>query len=196
MIDFIQRLQLALGDVARRSALKVVAGIVLAVGAGFLVAALWSWLAHGLGWGATMASLAVGAGFALIGVAILTVASRPRHIMPTGEDLRREVEAQVNHAADAAVDRARTEARRVADLAESRVGSLMGSAGLSSESIGAARRRAADAADRAARAADSNAGSMAKLIGAFAIGVTLASRLGSRRPPPGGRYGDEEDRDS
>ena len=74
MFDYAQRLQLALGDVVRRSALKVIAGVVLAVAIGFLLAALWSWLAHGLGWGATMASLAIGGGFVVIGAIILMVA--------------------------------------------------------------------------------------------------------------------------
>ncbi|WCR11904.1 phage holin family protein [Paracoccus stylophorae] len=207
MFDYAQRLQLALGDVVRRSALKVIAGVVLAVAVGFLLAALWSWLAHGLGWGATMASLAIGGGFVVIGAIILMVASRERHPMPTGDDLRREVEARASLAADAAVNRVQAEALRVADMAENKVHSLIdhagfranklasdterraqemfrgaaGSIGLTGQNIGKARNRAAGAARQASRAADSDAGNMAKLIGAFAVGVTLAAKLQERR---------------
>lgn len=67
MFDYAQRLQLALGDTARRSAIKLVAGLFLLVGLGFLIAALWSWLAIGLGLGATYASLIVGGSFSLVG---------------------------------------------------------------------------------------------------------------------------------
>lgn len=209
MFDYTRRLQLALGDVARRSALKIVAGVVLAVGAGFLLAALWSWLAYGLGWGATLASLVIGGGFALIGVVILIVASKPRHEMPTSDDLRREVEARVSLAADAAVDRVQAEALRVADMAENKVQSLIDQAGyranklasdterraqgfvrdtarsvgLTGDNLDAARKHAGKAADRASQAANSDAGIMAKLIGAFAIGVALAAKLRERRKP-------------
>lgn len=200
MFDYAQRLQLALGDIARRSVLKVVAGVVLAVAVGFLIAALWSWLAYGLGWGATLASLAVGGGFALIGIIILLVASKPKHTMPTGEDLRREVEARVSLATDAAVGRAQSEALRVADMAENKVHSLMDRVGFRSkdtanraeravhgfvrkrtENVGLDSEKVADAHKRVTRASESNAGSMAKLIGAFAIGITLAAKLQERR---------------
>ena len=68
MFDYAQRLQLALKDTARRSAMKVVAGLVLAIAAGFLIAALWSFLAHDLDWGPALASLGVAVLFILIGV--------------------------------------------------------------------------------------------------------------------------------
>ena len=68
MFDYAQRLQLALKDTARRSAMKAAAGIVLAVAAGFLVAALWSFLAHNLGWGPALASLVVAGLFILAGL--------------------------------------------------------------------------------------------------------------------------------
>jgi hypothetical protein len=200
MLDYAQRLQLALGDIARRSVLKVVAGVVLAVAVGFLIAALWSWLASGLGWGATLASLAVGGGFALIGIIILLVASKPKHTMPTGDDLRREVGVRVSLATDAAVGRAQSEALRVADMAENKVHSQMDRVGFRSkdtanraeravhgfvrkraEDVGLDSENAADARERVMRASESNAGSMAKLIGAFAIGVTLAAKLQERR---------------
>lgn len=181
MFDYVQKLQLALGDVARRTGLKAAAGLILGIGAAFLVAALWSWLATELGWGAMLASLTVGGGFVLIGLIMFGVASRQKHRMPTTDDLKREVQARVSLAADAATDRARTEAVRIADLAEQRVqGFVRDSAagiGLTTENIQAARDGARHAAEGASRAANSNAGSMAKLIGAFAIGVALAARL-------------------
>lgn len=203
MFDYVQRLQLALSDTARRTAMKVVAGVVLAVGAGFLLAALWSWLAYGLGWGATLASLAIGGGFVVIALILLAAASKPRHEMPTSDDLKREVEARVNLVADAAADRARQEAGRVMDMAGNKVTSLMDQAsyrankfandaerrvystaretaekvGLTPENVEAAKRTFASTAETTTRAANSNAGSMAKLIGAFAIGIAFANRL-------------------
>lgn len=207
MFDYTRRLQLALGDTARRTAMKVVAGLVIAVGVGFLLAALWSWLAYGLGWGPIYASLTVGGGFVLLGLVLLAMTSRPRHTMPTSDDLKREVEAQVSMVANAAADRARSEAMRVVGLAEDKVSSLMGGvgyrankmandaerraqglardaakkAGLNSERIKAAQDGAERVQRKARAAANSNAGSMAKLLAAFAVGITLAAKLRERR---------------
>jgi hypothetical protein len=200
MFDYAQRMQLALTDVARRSAMKIVAGVVMLIGAGFLLAALWSWLAYGLGWGPTMASLVIGAAAVVIGVIVLVVSNQRRHEMPTTQDLKHEVEAQLNLVADAAVDRVKGEARRVVGMAESKAQSLMDEAGyraqkLASDTeervygfargVGGAVGLNADnlhaATDTARRAAGSNAGSMAKLIGAFAMGITLASKLQEAR---------------
>lgn len=207
MFDYVQRLQLALGDVARRTGMKAAAGGALIVGAAFFVAALWSWLATGLGWGPMAASLAVGGIFAAVGVVLMLAASRQRHAMPTTEDLKREVEARVSLAADAAVLRARSEAARVADMAENKVHALMDEAGfranklaedaerrvhglvrdtaqgigLTSSNLRTVREGARTTSKAVSRAAGSNAGSMAKLIGAFAVGVTLAARLSEGR---------------
>lgn len=207
MFDYAQRLQLALGDTARRSAIKLVAGLFLLVGLGFLIAALWSWLAIGLGLGATYASLIVGGIFLAFGLIAFFVASKPRHEMPTTDDLKREVEARVNLAADAAVDRARAEAMRLAEMAEDKARSVVGNAGFraaraassaehfardtaqrsgfTDENIQAAQEKMHQAAQAGSRAANSNVGSMAKLIGAFAVGITLASKLRGGRDNPG-----------
>lgn len=196
MFDYVQKLQLALTDTARRSAMKVVAGVILAVGVGFLLAALWAWLAYDLRWGATLASLAIGGAFVVIAVILLLMSNTRRHQMPTGDELRREVEMRLSLAADAAADRAQAEAARVMDMAGDRVTSLMDDAGhrvsrfagdaerkvkgaarsvgLSSENLDAAKAKVSEASN-------SNAGSMAKVIGAFAIGVTLAAKLRERR---------------
>ncbi|RMC31009.1 phage holin family protein [Paracoccus alkanivorans] len=170
MFDYTRRLQLALGDALRRSTMKIVAGVVIAAGAGFLVAALWIWLAYGLEWGAALASLAIGGGFVVIGMFILLMAKNPRHPMPTTDELKREVDTHVNLAADAATERARNEAARVMGMAESKLFSLMGGAGKTA-------RKAARGKQRLSAAANSNTGSMVKLLAAFAIGAVLASRL-------------------
>lgn len=214
MFDYAQRLQLALKDTARRSVMKLVAGLVLAIAAGFLIAALWSFLAHNLDWGPALASLAIGALFVLVAVILLAMSKKAKHQMPTKEDLRKEVEARVNLATEAAADKARVEASRLMDMAGNKVVSLMDDAaykankladdterrvygavrsvaqstGLTPSNIQMAKTKVEDATQTLSRASSSNAGSMAKLLGAFAVGVTLASKLGERR-----RYDDYED---
>lgn len=203
MFDFARRMQLAVGDTARRAALKAVAGLAGLIAAGFLLAALWSFLATELDWGAALASLAIGGGLALIALILIAMSSRQRHAMPTTDDLKREVEARVSLAADAAVARARTEATRMVDLAETKAHSLMDNAsyrasklvndterkvfgsvrdtarsvGLTSENLQAAERKVRDGKQQLSQASNSNAGSVAKLVGAFAVGVTLAAKL-------------------
>lgn len=211
MFDYVQRVQLALGDVARRSAFKAVAGLLFAIGAGFLLAALWSWLATGLGWGSMLASLAIGGGLIVTGLLIIAVSARRKHRMPTTDDLRREVEARVGLAADAASARAQAEALRMVGMVENKAHSLFDratfrankfasdaerqaqdlahKAGFTPENVHAARETADRAQKTVRRAAASNPGSMAKLLGAFAIGVALAARLRER-----GHRDDDPDR--
>ncbi|MDO5614103.1 MAG: phage holin family protein [Paracoccus sp. (in: a-proteobacteria)] len=210
MFDYARNMKLALADTARRTAFKAAAGVVIAVGAGFLLAALWSFLATDLGWGSTMASLAVGGGFVVIGVIVMLVAGKVRHQPPTTDDLKAEVEARISLAADAAMNRAQSEAARFADMAENRVHSLIDrasyqaskvvgdaersaygfarntarSVGLTAENLNTAqekvdeaRRMARDAGHKVSEAANTNAGSMAKLVGALAVGVALASKV-------------------
>lgn len=203
MFDYARNMKLAVQDTLRRSALKAAAGGVMLIGIGFLLAALWSYLATELGWGSMMASLAIGGGFALVGLILLMVGGRVTHQAPTTDDLKREVEARLTLVADIAAERARTEAMRVVDGAADRANALFDRAtgtasrfvsdagdtvrdtarkvGLSAENVEAAKETAQDAARQAKAAANSNAGSMAKLVGAFAIGLTLASKLGGRR---------------
>lgn len=219
MFDYVNRLQLAVKDTARRSVMKLVAGVIFGIAAGFLMAALWSFLAVNLGWGPMLASLAIGGGLVLISFILLAIASRQKHAMPTADDLKKEVEARVSLATDAAVDRARAEAARVVDMAGNRAQSLIDEAGyrasklagdterrvygmardaartvgLTTGNIASVKQGARDATDSAKRAADSNAGSMAKLIGAFAVGVTLAAKLQDSRRPAYDRDFDEDD---
>lgn len=207
MFDYAQRLQLALKDTARRSVMKLVAGIVLAIAFGFLLAALWSFLAHNLDWGPALASLAIGGLFIVVAVVLLAMSKTTKHQMPTKEDLRKEVEARVNLAAEAASDKARVEAARLMDMAGNKVVSLMDDAtyranrlagdterrvygavrnvaestGLTPSNIQLVKTKVEDATDTLSRAGNTNLGSMAKLLGAFAVGVTLAAKLGEGR---------------
>lgn len=206
MFDFAHKMQLAVKDRVRGTGLKVGAGLLGAVALGFLVAALWSFLAHELGWGSTLASLAV-AGLLLVLAVVLIVASKPRQPMPTSDDLKREVEARLSLAADIAADRARTEAARVMDMAGNKAHAVMDEAsyraskmandaerrvfgtvrdtmqavGLTPERRRDAKRSVRNASASAKRAVNTDAGSMAKLIGAFAVGVAIASNLSERR---------------
>lgn len=213
MFDYAQRLQLALTDTARRTGMKAAAGLIAVVGAGFLLAALWSWLAYDLDWGPTLASLAVGGGFLVLALIVFAMGNRKRHHMPTTDDLKQEVETRLTLAADAAADRARQEASRVLDMAGNKVTSLIDDAsyranklasdaeqrvlgvaqsvGLTSDNIDRTKAKAAEVKEKVAEASNSNAGSMLKLLGAFAVGVTLASKLRESRHTDD--YYDEDD---
>lgn len=206
MFDFAQKMQRAVADRARGLGLKAAAGLVVLVALGFLLAALWSFLAHELDLGSTLASLVIGIVLVVI-AAVLIVVSKPKQPMPTTDELKREVEARISLATDVAVDRARTEAARVVDMAGNKASSLMDEAGyraaklagdaerrvfgtvrdtaravgLTAETSRDVKREFRNVKAGASRAANTNAGSMAKLIGAFAVGVTLASTLSERR---------------
>ena len=203
MFDFARNAKLALTDKARRAALKGAAGVVAVIGFGFLTAALWSYLANDLGWGSTLASLAIGGALVVIALIIIAVSSREKHKMPSSDDLRKEVEARVSLATDAAVAKARAEANKVVAMAENKAHALIDEAGyraakvagdaerrvfgtvretasslgLSTQNIQAAQRSTDKFVQQARQASNSNAGSMAKLIGAFAVGITLAAKV-------------------
>ncbi|QBX34551.1 phage holin family protein [Paracoccus liaowanqingii] len=207
MFDFARRIQLAVGDTFRRAALKAAAGVAGLIASGFLLAALWSFLANELDWGSTLASLAIGGVLLLIAVILIAMSSRRKHEMPTTDDLKREVEARVSLATDAAVTRARSEATRMVGLAETKAHSLMDQAsyratkladdaerkvfggfretvrsiGLDSDTRQSAERRIQAGTQQVKQAANSNVGSMAKLFGAFAVGVTLAAKIQESR---------------
>ncbi|WP_405405517.1 hypothetical protein [Paracoccus sp. Ld10] len=206
MFDFARRVQEAAGDTVRRTAIKAVAGVTGLVAAGFLTAALWSWLATEMEWGSALASLTIGGGLIVLMIILLAASSKRRHQMPTTDDLKREVEARVSLATEAAIVRAKSEANRVIGMAESKAHSLMDeagsratklasgaeqklfgsvretarAAGLTSSNVAAARDRVRDEGHQLQQAVDSNAGSITKLVGAFAVGVTLAAALRER----------------
>ena len=203
MFDFARNAKLALTDKARRAALKGAAGVVAVIGLGFLTAALWSYLANELGWGPTLASLTIGGALVVIALIIVAVSSREKHKMPSSDDLRKEVEARVTLATDAAVAKARAEADKVVAMAENKAHALIDEAGyraakvasdterrvfgtvretatslgLSTQNIQAAQRSTDKFVQQARQTSNSNAGSMAKLIGAFAVGITLAAKI-------------------
>jgi vacuolar-type H+-ATPase subunit H len=203
MFDFARNAKLAIGDTARRAALKGAAGFFAVFGGGFLIAALWSFLANNLEWGSTLASLAIGGGFVAIAIILIIMSSRTKHKMPTSDELKKEVEARVSLATDAAILRARSEADKMVAVAETKAHALMDEAGfraaklagdaerrvfgsvrqtasslgMTAQNVQSVQRSTDRVVQQARQNANSNAGSMAKLVGAFAIGITLAAKL-------------------
>ena len=206
MFDFARKVQLALGDTARRTALKAGAGVVALIAGGFLLAALWSFLATELRWGSALASLAIGVLLAAIAALLIAMGSRRKHEMPSTDDLKREVEARVTLAADAAAAKARAEAARVMDMAETKAHALMDQASYRASKLASdAEQKVFGTVRETARAVGlsgqqprpprqvftqpslnprpTTVGSagMAKAIGALAVGITLAAKLQENR---------------
>ena len=50
MFDYAHKMQLAVSDLGRRAGLKAGAGVLALIAAGFLLAALWTFLARTLDW--------------------------------------------------------------------------------------------------------------------------------------------------
>lgn len=218
MFDYARNMQLALADVGRRSAFKAAAGVVILIGAGFLLAALWSFLAWSLGWGPVGASLAIGLLFAIIGIVLFSMSKTVKHPMPTTDELRAEVETRVSLATDAALEKARIKATEVVDTVENRVNSLVDDvswraskfaddaeakvqgftrnvAGQAASKVGLTPQFFSEAQDTLTRVKDSNAATIPPLMGAFAIGVALASKLQSWRHSDDDDYADYADYD-
>ncbi|WBU65489.1 phage holin family protein [Paracoccus aerodenitrificans] len=219
MFDYVNKLQLALGDKARRSGLLAGAGVVALIAAGFLLSALWSWLAWRLELGPTYASLIIGGGFLLIALILYLMSKSEKHPMPTGDDLKNEVEARLSLAADTALDKARFTAEQTLDTAQSRVSSLFGQVedkarsfadetqsrlqGLTSDAsdkAGEVARRAGltdenlqSAKETLDRVTQSRAAPGIGLAGAFAVGVAIAGALRGRRDDDEYYYDDDED---
>lgn len=218
MFDYVNRLQLALGDKARRAGLKAGAGVVLLIGVGFLLAALWSWLAWQLELGPTYASLIIGGVFALIGLIVWASGSKERHAVPSPDELRSEVETRLSQAADSAIDKVKFQAESAVEGAKARVSSLFGGAGEAARSAAkGASGLAADAggklgetvADMAGkggealkgaretldRAVETKAGPAIGLAGAFSLGLIVAAALAQSRSKDDFYYDDEDDWD-
>lgn len=221
---FGQKLDLFARDVARRVLIKLVAGALLVLGFGFLLAALWSWLAHGLHWGPIYASLAIGGGFSVIGLILLAATGAARHKPPTADEFRADLEERVSVATGAVIDRVTTSAEQAMDRVQQKAGLMADAAGnrvqklVDRVSYGADRfvgsteakvtgfaRRASDEVSeklgisddqKAAisqgfeKAKSSNLAAIAPVIGAFAVGLTLAQKFAARR-----RDDDEDDYD-
>lgn len=204
MFDYARHMQLALGDIARRSALKAAAGVVALIGAGFLLAAFWVLLADHFGWGSLGASLAIGLIFVAIGVALIVMGNTVRHPVPSTEELRAEVETRVALATDIAMEKARLKAVEVVDTVENKVHGLVDTVahkanrfaddtearvqGLGRDLVGGAARKVGLTSDTVARAqgavdraVSSNAATVPPVLGALAVGIALASRFQSWR---------------
>lgn len=192
MLDVSRRFHLALSDLGRRSGLMAAAALLVAVGAGFLLAAFWSALAHALHWGPVWASVVVGLLCLAVALGLLFAAREARHAMPTAGDVQAEMEARAKLAAEAAIAAAKLKATQATASAGQQLHGLWD--------------RARYRADRAAEDLDSTVERMAHaamgnqsdpdapprraapavaLAGAFAVGIALAHAL--RR----GRGGDE-----
>lgn len=212
MFDYARNMQLALSDAGRRIALKAAAGIVIAIGAGFLIAALWSFLAWNLGWGPVGASLAIGLLFVIIGIVFLSMSKKVNHPVPSTDELKAEVETRLSLATDAALEKARVKAVEVVDNVENRVHSFVDDvthkaerfvddaeakvqgftrnvAGQAAQKVGLTPQFFAEAQDTVDRVKSSNAATIPPLLSAFAIGIALANRL------KGGRRAGDHDRD-
>lgn len=211
MIAYAKNMQLALSDRFRRAGLAAGAGLMMAVAVGFLMAALWTYLADHLHWGSMLASLAIGGGLVVIGLICLMMAKRERHRTPTTEELRTEVAEQLNVMTNAAINRASDaadlafgrvadkagdllnvaenkahsvaddlsyRANRFADQAEAKVyGTARGMGEAAASKLGISPHLVRLAGAKLGPERVSNAAAIAPLLGAFAVGITLASRL-------------------
>lgn len=208
MFAYTRNMQLAVSDKLRRAGLAGVGGVVLLIAAGFLLAALWTFLARNLHWGPLGASLAIGAALVVVGLILLSLAGRERHRVPSTDELKAEVEQQLHliadtalgkasDAADAALERASDKASHLMERAEQKVHAVADNLGYRANRFadqaearvyGTARQVGEATAERlgfstaqakgvADRVRGSNAAALAPVLGAFAVGITLASRL-------------------
>ncbi|MBA4489348.1 phage holin family protein [Paracoccus sp. S1E-3] len=210
MFDYVNRLQLALGDKARRTSLKLGAAVAALIGLGFLIAAVWSLLAWNLELGPTVASLIVGGVFVLVGLVIWSQSGSERHRMPTGDELKTEVEMRLQGAADAAINKVKSTATEAVDNAQAHVAAFFGGApDKARDLVKTAGSGVGAMASNAVKGAASKAGLgndelnevKAKveraapgigLVGAFAVGMAIANALASRRSEDD-LYFDEDD---
>ncbi|MFD1881524.1 phage holin family protein [Paracoccus pacificus] len=190
-------MKLALADTARRTGIKAAAGVVAAIGAGFLIAALWTFLARReyLDWGPLWASVAVGGVFVVVALIVMSMAGRVRHQPPSVDDLRDEMQTRVNLAMSRAADQAEAKVYEFANLAENKVKGLVDSVGFKANDLANRAERKVesltrDAGETVVRATGMSPetvnmlGSFGKraavlppLIGAFMIGMKVAERV-------------------
>lgn len=216
MFDYAKNMQLALTDTVRRTAIKAAAGVVIAIGAGFLIAALWTFLADTLDWGPLGASLAIGILFVVIGVIVMMMGKKVHHPVPSTDELRAEVETRVSLATDAALEKARIKAAEVVDSVENKVYGLVDdvsykankladdaeakvysftrtAAHSAANSVGLTPSVLSDAQESLSRAASSRFATIPPVIGAFAAGIAIASRLQAWRHQDDGFDDDLDD---
>lgn len=222
MFDYARNMQLALTDIGRRAAMKAGAGVVMLIGAGFLIAALWTFLADTLDWGPLWASLVIALIFIVIGLVLLSRSNKVEHPVPSTDELKAEVETRVSLATDAALEKARVKATEVVDTVENKVNTLVdtvsykahefadtaeakvqgftrSAAGTAASKIGLTPQFFSEAQDTLDKVKTSNAATIPPLLAAFAAGVALASRVQSWRHEDepyddyDGHYDDEDD---
>lgn len=204
MFDYARNMQLALSDAGRRVAMKAAAGAVFALAAGFLLAALWTFLARNLGWGSLGASLAIGILFVIVGVVLLSMSKKVEHPVPSTDELKAEVETRLSLATDAALEKARVKATEVVDTVENKVHTLMDNAaykaekfasdaeakvqgftrnvaGQAAQKVGLTPGFFADAQNTVDRVKHSDMVTIPPLLSAFAIGIAIANRIKGRR---------------
>ncbi len=200
MLDFTRLMKLALADRARRAALKIVAGLLLLLAAGFLLAALWSFLAVYLAWGSMLASLAIGGGSAVVALIVLAVSGKVRHVAPTSDDLKQEIGAKLGVMAEnvkeqagqkirtamglagqkarRAVDEAEYAADRAADRAEARASELArGVVPEMAQFLGLSSETAKQVGKVVTQVRESRLAPLLPVAGAFAVGIFVAQRL-------------------
>lgn len=204
MFDYARNMQLALSDAGRRVAMKAAAGAVFALAAGFLLAALWTFLARNLGWGPLGASLAIGLLFVIVGVVLLSMSKKVEHPVPSTDELKAEVETRLSLATDAALEKARVKATEVVDTVENKVHTLMDNAaykaekfasdaeakvqgftrnvaGQAAQKVGLTPGFLAEAQNTVDRVKHSDMATIPPLLSAFAIGIAIANRVKGRR---------------
>ncbi|MBB1496924.1 phage holin family protein [Paracoccus sp. MC1862] len=204
MFDYARNMQLALSDAGRRVAMKAAAGAVFALAAGFLLAALWTFLARNLGWGPLGASLAIGLLFVILGVVLLSMSKKVEHPVPSTDELKAEVETRLSLATDAALEKARVKATEVVDTVENKVHTLMDNAaykaekfasdaeakvqgftrnvaGQAAQKVGLTPGFLAEAQNTVDRVKHSDMATIPPLLSAFAIGIAIANRVKGRR---------------
>lgn len=233
MLDYARRMKEVVSERSRLIAIKGAGGIIALIGAGFLLAALWTYLADNLDWGPLGASLAIGTVFMILGLLAIVLSGRPRKVAPTADDLRAEVQERVGLATDVILDRvtgraedafdrvresaeatvnkarssaeeaissAKSAAQGFVDSANQRVHSFVDSVNHRADSMaekvddealrfaGTAQEKAEDlglSAENIQQSVDrfknSAVGTWGPVVGAFAVGMTLANRFRHKR---------------
>lgn len=181
MFDVTRRFQLALSDLGRRSGLVVAAAVLLVVAAGFLLAALWTVLAHSLDWGPVLASLILAGLCVLVAGGLLLTARRARHAMPSAGDVQAEMEARAKLATAVAVGAVKMRAAQATASAGQHLHGLWDRARYQGDraasDLEAEAARMAQAATQAGAKATGGGAPGLVLAGAFVIGVALAHFL-------------------
>lgn len=154
MFDYARNMRLAVKDAARRMSLKAGAGVAVVLGLGFLLAALWTFLAYHAGLGSLGASLVIGLVFVVIGAGVFLASNKVRHRPPTTDDLKAEVEERVSLATEAVLDRVTDRADQTLERAQKKASQLVDQAG---NSVNALVDKVSYTADRFAGKAETQA---------------------------------------